>query len=607
MIRVAPAARRRTQGVYYCPMKSSVCSRVLGLALLLVMLSGCGRGSGPLPDPPRVATCTPGHPGGRLVLAIPGTPRTFNPLLAYDAPSDAVVRLLFSSLVHFDMTSRQPQPGLAQSWSVAPDQKTWTFKLRKNLRWSDGEPLTAADVTFTWNKVMYNPAYNQGTYQLFRIKGKNFVVTNLDAQTVRVITPEVFAPFLNFFGSIIILPKHMLAQAAKDNRFVSAYDLRTRPERIVGSGPFRLKQVVPGKSVLLEANPDYYAVDKAGRRLPYFDEVMLRVAANPAAMLDLFLNGKSDVCEKIRPEDWPRFEQAAGSGRFRILDLGLGAERDFLWFNQNTGVDTNGRPFVDPVKLKWFRDRKFRQAVSCAIDRESMVKEIYGGRGLAVYGFMSSENPRWNNPDIPRFSYDPAKARALFAAAGLEDRNGDGVMEDVEGHPVEVTLYSNIENPARNKMAEMIRDDLKRVGFRIEYQPMPFPNLLDKVNRTFDYEAALMGFGGGTDPAAQVNLLKSDQPLHQWFPSQKTPSTGWEAQINSLMDAQMRTLDAAQRKKDFDRVQAIWAEEQPMISTVVPFTRAAIRSNIANARPSAFAPYPVTWNIEELYLKKSVQ
>lgn len=584
-------------------MKLGVFARFLGVVLTPAMLCGCGRHSGPLATPPRVAACAPGQPGGRLVLAIPGPPRTFNPMLAYDAPSDAVVRMLFSSLVSFDMASRQPEPGLAESWSVAPDQKTWTFKLRKNLRWSDGQPLTAADVAFTWNKVMYNPAYNLGTYDLFRINGKNFVVTNLDARTVRVVTPEVFAPFLNFFGSIVILPRHMLAQAAKDNRLLSAYDLRTRPERIVGAGPFRVKRVESGESVLLEANPDYYVVDKVGQRLPYFDEVMLLVASNSAVVPHLFLDDKIDVCERIRPEEWPRFDQASSGGRFRILDLGPGAERDFLWFNQNTGTDTNGRPFVDPVKLKWFRDRKFRQAVSCALDRERMVKEIYGGRGRAVYGFMSSENPQWNNPNIPRFNYNLAKARALFAAAGLEDRNGDGVMDDAEGHPVELKLYSNVENPARNKMAEMIRDDLKRVGFRILYQPMPFPVLLDKVNRTFDYEAALMGFGGGTDPAAQVNLLKSDQPLHQWFPGQKTPSTKWEAQIDSLMDAQMRTLDVAQRKRDFDQVQEVWAEEQPMISTVVPFTRVAVGTNIANVRPSAFAPYPVTWNIEELYLK----
>jgi peptide/nickel transport system substrate-binding protein len=132
-----------------------------------------------------------------------------------------------------------------------------------------------------------------------------------------------------------------------------------------------------------------------------------------------------------------------------------------------------------------------------------------------------------------------------------------------------------------------------------------FRTLLEKVNGTFDYECALMGLGGGgVDPASQLNVLRSSDELHQWFPFQKTPATDWEARIDALMDAQMRTLDFTQRKKAFDEVQAILAEELPMIYTVSPFAFAAIRSDIGNARPSVLTPYRVTWNIEELFLKK---
>jgi peptide/nickel transport system substrate-binding protein len=574
----------------------------------MALLTGCGeqRKGHALPDPPRVAQCEPGNPGGRLSLAIIGNPRTFNPVLANDSASDAVVRLLFSSLVIVNMESQQAEPGLAESWSVAADGKTWTFKLRKNLRWSDGEPLTADDVVFTWNDAMYNPQFNPATYDLFRAGGKNFEVVKLDDATVRVITGDIFAPFLEYFGRVIILPKHMLAQAVKENRFTSAFPATDSagPEKIIGCGPFRLKEFQPGKLVRLERNPEFWMADKQDRQLPYFDEVQLAIVTNSAALLSRFFDGSSTACESIRPEEWPLFQQAAANGKFRFIDLGVGAQRDFFWFNQNTGVDAAGKPLVNPAKLKWFRDKRFRQAISCAVNRERIVSEVYGGHAQAVYGLLSSENKKWNNPAIARFAYDPDKARALLAEIGMTNHGNDGSLLDADGNAVEFTLISSVENLVRGKTAALMQDDLKKLGIRLNYQPVDFQTLVGKVSGASGYECALMGLGGGGfDPASQMNVLKSDAPLHQWFPSQKKPSTDWEARLDSLMDAQMRTLDFALRKKFFDEAQAIWAEEQPMICIAAPATAAAIRSEIGNVHPSVASGYHVTWNVEELYFK----
>ena len=165
---------------------------------LCVIFTGCDKSTSrraptahALPPAPLIFTGDLGQFGGRLVLSSPAGPRTFNPLLALDNGSEQIVRLLFSSLVRFDQHLQEPGPGLAESWSVEPDHMTWTFKLRHGLRWSDGQPLTAEDVVFTWNDIMYNPQFNQVTYGLFQVGGKDFVVTNLDAVTVRVVTPEI--------------------------------------------------------------------------------------------------------------------------------------------------------------------------------------------------------------------------------------------------------------------------------------------------------------------------------------------------------------------------------------------------------------------------------
>ncbi len=541
----------------------------------------------------------------RLSLATVGSPRTFNPLLATDAASDQMVRMIFAPLVAMDLVTQEPGPGLAESWSVESDQKTWTFKLRPGLRWSDGQPLTAADVVFTWNEIMYNPQLNQLTYDLFRVDGKPFSVTKVDAQTVRVVTPGVFAPFIEFFGGVPILPEHIIRPARRDRPFPAVYSFQTRPNKIVGSGPFRVKEYLPGKMVLLERNPQYWEVDKQNRRLPHFDEVQLTATSSSGAAALLFLGGKCDVFEAGRPDDYAQIKSAAASGRSRLIELGVGTERDFLWFNLNTNLNAAGKPLVDPTRLNWFRNKKFRQAVSCAIDRERLVREVYGGRAQPIYALFSGENQKWNNLNVPRFAYDLARARALLAEIGLQDRDGDGVLEDAGGTKVEITFNSNSANPSRERCAGFIAEDLRKLGMKVDFQLVDFPSLTRRINDTFDYECILMGLGGGgTDPASQANVLKSAEPMHQWFPNQKTPASDWEARIDSLMDAQMRTLDFTERKKYFDEVQAILAEELPMIYTVSPFHFAAVRPDLANVRPSVLTPYRVTWNVQELYFKK---
>jgi peptide/nickel transport system substrate-binding protein len=599
-----------------------------GFALLLA-LSGCGRqASGKahsLPPSPLVSKAQPGRFGSCFRIAAPASPRTFNPLFALDGPSDAITRLLFGSLVDVNFATQEPGPGLAESWSVGPDEKTWTFKLRKGLRWSDGVPLTADDVAFTWNAIMDNPEYNPITYELFRIRGRNFEVSKVDDLTVRVVTPEVFAPFVEYFGGTPILPRHILERAARENRFPLAYGVRTPPERLVGCGPYRLKEFRAGKFTLLERNPEYWEIDRQGHRLPYFDEVQFTVGHGPNPEARMFLAGQSDVIETIPLEDYGALTKAAGQElphsfgwrlahfgdsaparhAFRVVDLGVGTEREIFWFNQNTGSNAAGAPIVNPVKLKWFRDRRFRQAVSCAIDRERMAREVYGGHAQPMYGFVSEENKKWFNPAIPRSGCDPAKARALLAEMGFAGRQGDGSLADADGHPLEITFHSNTGNPWRDKSAKYIKEDLWEIGVKLIYQPIDFPSLVQKVNFTFDYECAMMGLGGGGgDPASQMNVLRSGEDLHQWFPSQKTPSTDWEARIDQLMETQMRTLDFARRKQCFDEVQAILAEELPMICTVAPCSYAAIRADTGNLAPSVLTAYHLTWNFEELYFSK---
>ena len=561
--------------------------------------------AGPPPEGALVAKCDPGIPGGRLVIATFGDPKTFNPITANESSSEDIIRFLFASLVNYDWLKQEVEPGLAESWTVADDKKTWTFKLRKGVLWSDGKPLTADDITFTWD-VIYNPKIDNVTADLFKLDGKNFEITKVDDRTVKIVTPDIYAPFLENFGAVPILPKHILAKSVADGSFISAYGVNTKPADIIGSGPFKLKQFKPGEMTLLERNPNYFVVDTKGQRLPYLDNVIYTVVPDMNAMALRFLKGESDAHENIRPDDYERFKSESDKGKFQLLDLGFGLERGFLWFNLNTNLTAKtGKPIVEPKKLNWFRNQKFRQAISHAIDRDSIVKSVYAGRAQPNFGFISPGNKKWHNANLPQYPFDRAKALSLLAEIGIKDRKGNGVLEDEQGNKIEFVLNTNAGNSVREKMSVLIQDDLKKLGITLVYQPVDFNALVDKINNTYDYDAILLGLGGGgTDPSSSMNVLQSGGFTHQWFPRQKTPATDWEARIDFLMNAQLKTLDFAERKKFFDEVQQILTDQVPMIYTTTPISYAAVRSDLGNLRPTVLSSYRVTWNAEELYFKK---
>jgi peptide/nickel transport system substrate-binding protein len=584
-------------------------------AALLVCLSGCGKktetappkpaANYPLADPPLVADCQPGIPGGRLVLSTFADPKTFNPITASEESSREIYRLLFAPLLGDDPNTEEVTPGLADWWTNAPDNKTWTFHLRKNLHWSDGQPITADDVVFTCNDLIYNTNINPVMADIVRVDGKDFKVTKLDDLTVQVVTPEIFAPFLEAFGAgVPIMPKHILGKSVAAGTFTSAYGVNWKPEDIVGSGPFLIKEYKPAQYVLLARNPYFFEVDSNSQRLPYLDNIIYSVVPDWNAMSLRMLHGQDDVEDQVKPDEYDTFKAAEAGGKIKLLEPGPGADDGFFMFNENTNADKNGKPFVEPVKLKWFRNTKFRQACAYAIDRDAIIKAIYSGRSEPEYGFVTVGNKKWFNPNTPKYLHDPAKALVLLKEIGIERRNGDDFLTDADGNKIEFVLNTNTGNGQREKICLLIAADLQKLGMHVVFQPIEFNTLIDRLANTYNFDCVLLSEGGSPDPAFSMNILKSDGFSHQWFPRQKAPSTDWEARIDLLMDAQLKTLDYNQRKKYFDEVQQIMGEQQPEIYTVVPLYYAAARTDLGNIRVTAMDYYHATWNAEELYFKK---
>lgn len=558
-------------------------------------------------EEPYVADCEPGIRGGRFIIANFSDPKTFNPITANETSSRDVYDMMFVGLIEKNQATQDVHPALAAEWSVAEDKKTWTIRLRKGLKWSDGHPLTADDVLFTFNDIIYNKDIVNVTVDQLRIDGKDFVITKVDDLTIKVVTPDIYAPFAEFFGDVRILPKHVLGQVVKDNpkNFEASYGVNTPPEKLVCSGPYKLKQCKAAEFTMLERNPYYFVVDKKGQQLPYFDTVVHMVVPDQNAISLRFLKGDCDVQEFVRPEEAMRFKAEAATGRFKLIELGVASQLDLISFNQNPGTNKSGKPYIAPHKLKWFRNTKFRQAISHAIDRQSIVKSSLNGLGKPHWGFWADSNTKWYNPNIPKQEYDLDKARQLLAEIGIKDRNGDGFLEDADGNPVEFELNTNAGNSRREKGSVIVQEDMKRLGIKVNYRPLDFNTLVAKLDANYDYECIFLGLASSSpDPVESLNVLRSSGFSHQWYPRQKTPSTEWEARIDELMNLQLKTLDYAERKKYTDEVQVIMAEQAPIIYLTAMQAFAAIRSDVGNLQPTVQHNNRLFWNIAELYFKK---
>ncbi len=581
------------------------------LVALLAALAGCGGSQGrrteykdpnPLPAEPLRVDAAGSH-GGRFIYVTIGDPKSFNHVISNDAAtSDVLSGPVDATLVELDNASQELTPGLARSWEMSPDGLVWTFHLRKGVRWSDGQPFDADDVLFT-SQVIYDTTVQATMRELLKVKKQPWRWEKVDPLTVRITLPARFGPVLQVLTAVYILPRHKLEPAYRAGRFEQMWGVSTRPESLACLGPFRVAQYRPAERTVLARNPFYWKVDRNGQRLPYLDElVFLSVADQNAAVLR-FQAGESDLQDPVRPEDAAALTDDQAKGGFTVTDLGPDLATNCIWFNQKPGADPTGRPYVEPYKRRWFEDVRFRRAVSHAMDREGVVRSVLQDRGDAQYGLVTAANKKWYDPAIPRFEYDPGRARALLDEMGLKDTNGDGVREDARGRRVEFVLYTNSANNLRKQLAVVAKSNLADIGVAVVLAPIDFNTLLDHMRKDHRYEAILLGFTGGIppDPALSQNLYRSTGVTHEWNPQQAVPATPWEAEIDRLMDTVVSETDYTKRKAAFDRVQEVMAEQQPVILLARERVLVAVRDKFQGIRPSLLRPH-VLWDPASIYV-----
>lgn len=519
-----------------------------------------------------------------LVLAVATEPKTFNVMVAQETSSTEITQFLFEGLTAFDPRTGQVIPKLAASWERSDDGLVWTFRLMSDVRWSDGAPFTAEDVRFTFEEIIFNPAIPNGARDIFTLRGKPVSVRTVSDTVVEFRLPEPFAPFL-FALSQPIVPKHILEKAVREGTFQSAWGLGEDPSRIVGTGPFRIAQVLPGERVELTRNGYYWKKDHAGRPLPRLDRILFLIIPSPENQLLRFLDGETDVYA-VRGVDYPLLKPLEARKGFKIYSAGPSLGSYFVAFNQQTKT---------PWKKKWFQSRDFRRALAFGIDRHSMIDIVFNRLAVKQCSPLSPSVPLYHDPDARCYDYDPVVTRTILAdVVGLADKNEDGILDDDEGHPLEIVLMTNAEDPTRVELAQMIREDWRKLGIKVHVQPLEFNTLVTKLTVTRDWEAVLIGLTGPVDPHFGANVWLSSGNLHFWNQGTSAPFY-YETRIDELFQEASTALDPERRKAFYKDWQFLAVEELPLIYTVAPEIVYAVRDRFGDLHPTALGGpfYPI--------------
>ena len=540
-----------------------------------------------------------GRYGGTLVVGQRTEPKTLNPVTAADAPSREVIGRMMADLIHINRASQQGEASLAKSWTVSKDGRMFTLKLRRGLRFSDGQPFDADDVLFTF-QVYLDDKVHSPQRDLLIVGGKPLDVQKVDAYTVRFTLAQPYAAAERIFDSLAILPRHLLEKPYHEGKFAQVWNVNASPAEIAGLGPFRLKEYVPGQRMVLERNPYFWKVDKKKNRLPYLDQVVFLFVGNEDAQVIRFQAGDTDLISRVSSENYNLLAKERRNQSYELFDLGPSLEYNFLMFNLN-----DLKPGLVQIadKQKWFSDLRFRQAVSAAIDREGIVKLVYGTRGVPLWGNVSPSYRLWVDQTLPHPARSVERGRELLKSAGFSWRN-DGQLLDSKGKVVEFSIITSSSNNQRSKMATIIQDDLSKLGMNAHVVPLEFRAVLDRVFQTHDYEAAVMGLGGGdADPNPEMNVWLSSGGTHLWHLGEGNPATEWEGQIDQLMKKQMVELKYSRRKHLYDQVQEIIAVNLPYIFLATPDILVGAKKNLANFKPAILEPSTL-WNVEQLFFRQ---
>ncbi|MBI5192228.1 MAG: peptide-binding protein [Nitrospirae bacterium] len=512
--------------------------------------------------------------GDSIIEGTIGEPSILIPMLAGDSASHEVAGLIFNGLVKYDK-DLSIIGDLAESWDISKDGLVITFHLRKGVKWTDGVEFTADDVMFGYKTIIDEKTPTAYSEDYKQVKKAEMI----DKYTFRVTYDKPFAPALSSWGNLTVLPKHLL-----EGKDITKSDLTRNP---IGLGPFKLVKWVPGQEVVLESNKDYFE----GR--PYIDRYVYRIIPDQSTMfLELQAGGIDWMgitpTQYQRQTETPYFRNNFNKYKYPVFAY------TYMGFNLCLKKDKDGKCVAfHPM----FGDKKVRQAIAYAIDKEELVGGVLFGLGKPATGpYVPNTWPY--NPDVKKYEYSPEKAKELLAEAGWKDTNGDGLL-DKDGRQFEFTVLTNMGNTLRMKTSTIIQYRLGKLGIKVNIRALEWSTFINEFIDKRRFEAVVLGWSIGLDPD-QYDIWHSSKTKEKEFNFVNYANP----EVDELLEKGRRTFDINERKKIYFRIQDILADELPYIFLYVPDALPIISSRFHGIEP---APIGIGYNLPKWYVPKEQQ
>ena len=501
--------------------------------------------------------------------------KTINPFTSAETPS--IPGLISGTAVNtgglfrLDPVTLEYVPYLAESYTVSPDKLTWTFKIRKGVKWSDGQTLTADDFVTTW-KIHADEEVGSNAYDSFFINGKPVVISKMDEDTVRMKLPTVDATALETSG-YAPWPDHVFGPVykAKGAAGIKAmWTLSEDPKNIVSLGEFKLESYRPGERATFVKNPYFgeWNKDSLGRPLPYLDGLSYTITKDLNSAFAQYLAGQLDTFGPRNADDLAQVRRAIDAGNLKaVLNPNVSSISSTIW------VTFNWNRKSDPEKQRLFRSSDFRRAMSHLVNRQGIIDLVYGGLGTANYSAVPPVLKDWVAPNLKKYDFNPEAATKLLAGLGYTKKNADGVLVNKQGRALEFNLATNAGNDQNEKMAQILVAEAAKVGVKINFRPIDFNTLVGQLlstgdDRPFDAILLLLGAGGIVFPLGN-NVVVCGGNIHAYNTSGKCLAP-WETQVTALFYRGQQELDTAKRKQIAYQIQEIEALHVPWIYLPIP-------------------------------------
>ncbi len=532
-----------------------------GIFLCLFLLSSCNNPSQDLDNDyfKSLNKTYLSQSGGTLIDAMIGEPSGLISMIAGESAAAAISSNIFNKLLKYDK-NLELEGELAESWQISPDQKTITFILKPNLKWADGKPLTSADVLWTWKAVIDEKTGSPyaSDYQLVK------KAETPDALTFSITYEQAYAPALDSWAGLQILPKHLL----------EGQDLHTTAfaRNPIGSSYYKLDSWNHGENIKLSRN----TTSVLGQAK--IDNLVSRIIPDSSAQFLELMAGNIDSMG-LDPIKFARIIPARPELQQTLaLYKELGNSYTYMGFN---------------LKHKPFDDMRVRKAINYAIDKQEIIDGVYLGLGINI---ASPYKPgtRWSNPELKPYPYDPEKAKQLLKEAGFVDSDGDGIVEK-DGKPFSFEILTN-QNKEREKSAVLIQRRLKGVGIDAKIRAIEWASFISRFIKTGDFDVVVLGWGLGLDPD-QYNIWHSSQqaPGQFNFVGYNNPT------VDKLLEQGRLELNPDKRQKIYHEFARVLLEDSPIVYLSAGYGLTAIHKRVKGIDSPA-PPAGVGWNSYDWYI-----